>query len=394
MLFILMGIVLFAVGALMTVKPYTYWELGHIGRSDAEPPGELYLKIIRIMGIVVLLLAVLVAGISVWPRLSGREVKVSGGENWELAFTEDSTMVQFGQTAAVTNALPYEAACGGEHIYFLGWEVKDGLGTGRPGIYKMPAAGYFAGEAQLLAYLDKSAGKYENLQYEDGMLTWLQQPLTENEKGTAVYQLDLAAGTEPALVCMLTQNVDSYTYHDGKVFLLDGNIEGATLWQWDGTESEKLVKKTLNGGFGVHAEDGWIGAVTKKQDAVIRINLETGRDMELQTSLKPRSVWTGENCVLMACSGGRAAAVKLDGKNAKQYVLKDMGETGLMDMKDSIIWQLDGKVLTVYDMESLTYRELQLDDAAGSQWSLDVSDDGAAVLCDIERNEVYYGKIL
>lgn len=386
-----MGIVLFVVGALMTIKPYTYWSLGHIGRPDAEPPGELYLKVIRIMGLVVILLSLLLAGISLWPRLSGQEVKVRSGENWELAFTEQSDAVQMTQLPELSNALPYEAAAHGENIYFLGWEVKDGVKTGTPGIYEVSVSGDFAGEAKLLAELDPSVGTYENLQYEAGRLTWLQQPLS-GSVGTAVYQLDVEADKEPEMVCLLTQNVGSFALHEEKVFLLDGDHEDATLWQWDGTESAKLVNKTVNAGYGVHAEDGWIGAVNKKQDGIIRINLKTGKDMELQTSLKPRGVWTSENCTLMACAGGRAAAVVHDGKNAKQYVLKDLAETGLQDMKDGVIWQLDGSMLTVYDMESLTFCQLQLDAEAGSISSLNVSEGGMGVLCDSQKNVLYYGK--
>lgn len=394
MILILTGIVLFVVGALMAIKPYTYWALGHITKPDAEPPGELYLKVIRIMGLVVLLLSVLVTGIRVWPLLSGQEVKVSSGQNWEMAFTENESMAEIVLLPECSNAAAYEAVSDGETVYFLGWERRDGVNTGAAGIYKMTAEGDFA-EAELLTSLDETAGRYEKLKYEEGVLTWLQQPLDDagDSKmiGTAVYRLDLEAGPkEPELVCMLTQNLHTYEYHQGNVFLLDGNAEGAVLWKWDGTESEKLVKQTRNGGYDPHAADGWIGAVNKKQDTVIRVDLESGKEMELKTSLKPQGVWTGRDYTLLACAGGRAAVVVHREKKAQQYVLKDIGETGLMDMAGDWICQLDGSVLTAYNLKTMTFCEMDI--PKGRITGLAVTGAGTAVLYDSENNRVYFSE--
>lgn len=394
MILILTGIVLFVVGALMAIKPYTYWALGHITKPDAEPPGDLYLKVIRIMGLVVLLLSVLVTGIRVWPLLSGQEVKVSSGQNWEMAFTEDESMAEIVLLPECSNAAAYEAVCDGETVYFLGWERRDGVNTGAAGLYKMTAEGDFA-EAELLTSLDETAGRYEKLKYEEGVLTWLQQPLDDagDSKmiGTAVYRLDLEAGPkEPELVCMLTQNLHTYEYHQGNVFLLDGNAEGAVLWKWDGTESEKLVKQTRNGGYDPHAADGWIGAVNKKQDTVIRVDLESGKEMELKTSLKPQGVWTGRDYTLLACAGGRAAVVVHREKKAQQYVLKDIGETGLMDMAGDWICQLDGSVLTAYNLKTMTFCEMDI--PKGRITGLAVTGAGTAVLYDSEKNRVYFSE--
>ncbi len=394
MILILMGIVLFVVGALMVIKPYTYWSLGHITKPDAEPPGELYLKLIRIMGLVVILLAVLVAGIRVWPLLSGQEVKVSSGQNWEIAFSEDESMAEIVLLPECSNASVYEAVTDGEFVYFLGWKKKDGVNTEVPGIYRMAAEGDFA-EAELLISLDETAGRYEKLKYEEGVLIWLQQPLDDagDSKliGTAVYRMDLKAGAkEPEMLCMLTQNLHTYEYHRGNVFLLDGNAEGAVLWKWDGKESEKLVKQTINAGYAPHAADGWIGAVNKKQDTVIRVDLETGKEIELKSSLKPRGVWTGRDYTLLACAGSKAAVVVHGEKKVQQYVLKDIGETGLMDVDAGMIWQLDGSVLTAYNLETMTFCEMEI--PAGRITGLDVSEAGTVILYDSEKNLVYFSE--
>lgn len=157
------GFVLFVVGAFMAVRPKKYHEVGNVMRKNPEEPDATYLKIIRGMGIVLVLIAVAMVVASMWPKLSGSEIEVKTGSNWEVAFTEDVQLAELIEIPSGANAVPYEAVSDGQNIYFLGWAKKDGAKTGQPGIYKVPADGDFAGEAELLAALDGAAGQYGTL---------------------------------------------------------------------------------------------------------------------------------------------------------------------------------------------------------------------------------------
>ena len=365
-----------AVGLLMTLKPRTYWEIGHMTKPDAEPPTELYIKIIRIFGVIVILAGVLLAGISLWPQLSGKEVKVSKGENWEVAFTESEQLAELKTLEAGNAAVPYEAVSDGQNIYFLGM-------ADAPGLYCIPSGGDFAGaqendETVLLAELDGSAGTYEALQYEDGILFWLQH--SEDETWTVVNKLNLnEADPQAERVCTLTQKVEQYAYHDGNLYLNGGSGKNVTLWKWDGEESSKLVKKTVQSSHPLTVEEGWIAVVTDGRETVTRINLNDGSKMELEVSSKPDGVWTNSEYTLMLGTGGQSAAVRMEGRSAKQYVLKELGETGLAQLDGNKVWELDGQVLTLFDMEGLQYQEFEI--SAGAVNAMNISPDGGAVFC-------------
>ena len=389
MFLIMTFIVLFVVGVMMAVKPMTYWQIGHMMRKDAEPPGEMYLRMIRISGVIVILISVVLAAIGMLPDMTGKTVTVSGGENWEYSFAEDEALAVLETVTAPENAQPYELAFDGENIYFLGREAEQGRETGNVGVYCIPAEGDFAGDAQLLARLNEQSGDYEGLQYEDGKLIWLQQ--ARETECTAVYVLDLQKGGEPALHCTMLEPIERYLYHEGQLYWTDGDSGRASLLYWDGEEAWKLVGKTHSSRFDLHMEDGWIGTPTDKRAAVTRVNLDNEDEMKLEVKMKDTDgIWTSDKYTLMAGLNGQAAVVVHEGKDAFQYVLKDIGASGLMGMADGWIWQLDGTLLTVYNMDALKLKTL--DTAAGRECIMAVSPEGNAALWDSEKRLFHVAK--
>ncbi|MBR4861766.1 MAG: hypothetical protein IKU09_06150 [Firmicutes bacterium] len=391
MFLIMTCIVLFVVGGLMAIKPMTYWQIGHMMHKDAEAPGEMYLRMIRISGVIVILIAGVLTAIGMLPDVTGKTVEVSGGDNWEYTFTEEKNLTVLEAAGVPVNAHPYEAVFDGENVYFLGREVENGKETGRAGVYSMPAAGDFAGEAELLAKLNEQTGDYEGLQYENGRLIWLQQ--SKETECTAVYVLDTAADEEPVLHCTMLEPMERYLYHDGQIYWTDGDAGKASLLYWDGEEAWKLVGKTHSSRFALHMEDGWIGTPTDKRAAVTRVNLDNEEEMKLELKLKAADgIWTSDKYTLMSTVGGQSAVVVHNGKDAYQYVLKDIGEYGLMDMAGDWIWQLSGRELTAYNMADMTYCELEV--PADGITVMDVSASGSVALYDEGNNMVYWGKIL
>ncbi|MBR4410231.1 MAG: hypothetical protein IKV72_05690 [Firmicutes bacterium] len=382
-------IVLFVVGGLMAIKPMTYWQIGHMMHKDAEAPGEMYLRMIRISGVIVILIAGVLTAIGMLPDVTGKTVEVSGGDNWEYSFSADEGMAELKHIGAVENANPYELVFDGENIYFLGREVENGSETGRVGVYSMPAAENFAGEAELLAQLNEKTGEYENLQHEKGRLIWLQQSI--ETECTAVYVLDLKAGGEPVLHCTLLEPMEECIYHDGQLYWTDGDAAKSSLLYWDGEEAWKLVGKTHRSRFGLHMEDGWIGTPTDKRASISRVNLDNEDEMKLELKLKGADgIWTSDRYTLMSVLGGQAAVIVHEGKDAYQYVLKDIGDYGLMDMAGDRIWQMNDNVLTVYNMENMTFCELNV--PADGVTAMDVSEDGSVMLYDSEKNLVYFSE--
>lgn len=375
----------------MAVKPMTYWQIGHMMHKDAEPPGEMYLRMIRISGIIVILISVVLAAIGMLPDVTGKTVEVSGGDNWEYSFAADEGLAELKTQVSADNARPYELVYDGEVIYFLGRGLENGSETGKVGVYSMPAAEDFAGEAQLLAQLNEQTGEYEGLQYEDGKLIWLQQ--SKETACTAVYVLDVKKGREPVLHCTMLEPMEQYLYHDGQIYWTEGDAAKASLLYWDGEEAWKLIGKTHSSRFGLHMEDGWIGTPTDKREAVTRVNLDNEDEMKLELKLKSADgIWTSSKYTLMSVTGGQTAVMVHEGKNAYQYVLKDIGEYGLMDMAGGWIWQLNGRVLTAYNLETMTFCEMEV--PSDGITAMDAAENGSVILYDGERNAVYYGEIL
>ena len=85
-----------------------------------------------------------------------------------------------------------------------------------------------------------------------------------------------------------------------------------------------------------------------------------------------------------SCTGGNLILVAND-RVAESKLLQ-----GLMDMAADMIWQLDGNVLTAYNLETMTFCEMEIPE--GRITGLDVSEAGTAVLYDSEKNLVYFSE--